>query len=162
MAKLRVAARASPRRCDEPAACPRIRSVRTDLGSRPPLAAAGIRPCVAAPSLPRTCTHFPHHSRISDRPGRVVRRVLCPPAPTQRRLQQCHSSTVTCRNRRRVPRLASRRSFQRPPRGGGGTADRGCPGPQGCGALWAASRGAADAAGVKRGVVLVGGRQPPA
>ena len=45
--------------------------------------------------------------------------------------------------RSRVPRLASRRSFQRPPRGGGGTADRGCPGPQGCGALWAASRGAA-------------------
>ena len=45
------------------------------------LAAARIRPCVAAPSLPHTCTHFPHHSRIFDRPGRVVRRVLCPPAP---------------------------------------------------------------------------------
>ena len=81
VAKLRVAARASPRRGDEPAACPQIQSFRTDLGRRPPLTAVEIRPCVAAPSLPHTCTHWPLHSRISDRSGRVVRRVFCPPAP---------------------------------------------------------------------------------
>ena len=81
VAKLRVAARASPRRGDGPAACPQIQSFRTGLGSRPPLTAVEIRPCVAAPSLPHTCTHYPHHSRISVRSGRLVERVLFPPAP---------------------------------------------------------------------------------
>ena len=69
--------------------------IRIDRSSRPPLAVSRIRPCVAAPSPLHTCTRCPLHPRISDRSGRLLERVLLPPAPREVAAAECHSSIVT-------------------------------------------------------------------
>ena len=109
VAKLRVAARASPRRGDGPTACPQIQSFRTGLGSRPPLTVVEIRPCVAAPSPPHTCTHIhtiPEFLSVRAGSWSGYYNIISPPPLGQRRLQQCHSSSVTCRSRRLLPGVA--------------------------------------------------------
>ena len=85
--------RSSPRRA---IACPQIRSYRTDLCSRPPLIATDIRPCMAAPSLLHTCTHFPHHSRISVPFGPTRDTgIIAPRSMGVVAVAECHSSRVT-------------------------------------------------------------------
>ena len=64
---------------------------------------------------------------------------LSPPPPGRWRLQRMSLLRVTSCRRHLVPRLASRRSFQRPPRGGGGTADQALLAAAGLRRPWAAA-----------------------